>query len=98
MRPAEQRIMKLILNCAVYKAGGVFPLHEMQRSLPSHTEYVSVARLREVVNAMIDQGSMERVPTPGGETNYRAASKWRKRLLSPWAKVPADCDHSPRWF
>ena len=96
MRPAEERYTKLILNCAVYKSGQVFPIHELQRSMPNHEDYVSSARMREVLNSLIDQGKVDAVLMPGGETHYRARTGARNLLSKLWAR-PVSHEHSPRW-
>jgi len=96
VRPAEERYIKLILNCAVYKSGQVFPIHELQRSMPYHNEYVSSARIREVLNALIDQGKVDAVVMPNGETHYRARTGARDLLSKLWAR-PVSHEHTPVW-
>jgi hypothetical protein len=96
VRPAEERYTALILNCAVYKSGGVFAIHELQRSLPSHRGFVAAGRLREVVNALIDRGQIETVTAPNGETHYRARTGSRELLSKLWAR-PVSSEHTPVW-
>jgi Fe2+ or Zn2+ uptake regulation protein len=96
MRPAEERYTALILNCAVYRSGDVFAIHDLQRALPGNTEYVSAARLREVMNALFDQGKVDRVAAPNGETHYRIRSGSQDLLRKLWARPVSD-QYSPRW-
>ena len=98
MKSPEHVLSGLILECSLMKSGQLVPIYDIQRYLSRRAQTPSVSRIRQAMNHLIDLCQAESSEMPNGELYYRAASQWRARLAKPWANVPAECQHTPRWF
>lgn len=99
-QPKQARdLIAAIKQGQVYSSGAQFSVDQIMRSMHC-LKTLGTSRVRQLLNRMVDDGLLDKIALDEGHmaVEYRARSQWRKRLLSPWAKVPADCDHSPRWF